>query len=645
MKFRKFTTRRILIVSILGIWFFSASVFHVIANMSSVNGSNSSRHPDAGIWVVYKGKNTADDLQKPYIKGIMAYVPWRELQDTEQHFNWSELDAELDFAINQARKKAFVVVTVGYCPNLDWPEFMKTQIAMHKDKNNQGCQPLQFWDPQYVSLYKDYIRALADHLAEFDANDMNRAQTDILFVRAQVMADTMENLPDDYENWEWQDFNPAPNGNIYRVNLTEEIAHSYKKDIVLTYKSELERAYRQRGLPSPVPATKGGLRWRPVPHQELFVSEGIWFDQHSGSPNSPGWYYGVVKRVRSGETRGTSESGQHWPAEALSQYTYWEILATLHSGVEFIGIYGNNRKNPEIQPKGPVGFAENQEALIFGDTYAGHFRNPSVSPGAWIALRGSYPQARHGDTLSKLEFWTNYEYLITQFRPQDSVLLFSANPPNDNRNYVASVVERKTRQLEDEYSVCLNNHPITECEFLHQKPDKYLGVKNNMHQFIYTPSDLGEVLYCSEDAFCEDRSKATRIETMLWARRTDKQSGHNSMHFDINDEFARSLNGQVIIRLVYLDKGTGKWELRYDSTSNPNNSAIIVQKTNSNIWKEQVIALHDVQFENRQEGGTDITLYNMNDDDDIFHLIEVKRSNGSTSFPEANDIYLPFVIK
>src|SRR5690606_2531516 len=80
----------------------------------------SSRHPDAGIWVVYRGDNTVEDLQKPYIKGVMAYAAWNVTYTGPNNYNWYMINRDLDFAINQAGKKAMVVVTVGYCPSLEW---------------------------------------------------------------------------------------------------------------------------------------------------------------------------------------------------------------------------------------------------------------------------------------------------------------------------------------------------------------------------------------------------------------------------------------------------------------------------------------------------------------------------------------------
>ncbi|MBU1130279.1 hypothetical protein KKE45_03085, partial [Patescibacteria group bacterium] len=118
--------------------------FKVIATSSD---DLSRRHPDAGIWMAYQDDNTIQDIQKPYIKGVMIYSSWKSIYTGENTFNWDNLDRDLNEIINQAGKKAFIVVAVGYCPNLEWPQFMRNQIASHKEFNNQGCKPLQFWDP------------------------------------------------------------------------------------------------------------------------------------------------------------------------------------------------------------------------------------------------------------------------------------------------------------------------------------------------------------------------------------------------------------------------------------------------------------------------------------------------------------------
>ncbi len=617
----------------------------VKAETSAEEASLSSRHPDAGIWMMYRGNNTVADLQKPYIKGAMAYARWNEIYTGPNEFKWSTLNADLDLIINQAGKRAMVNVTAGYCPQGDWPAWMREQVASRKETHSMGCFPLQFWDPVYIDLHKAYIRALADYLAQFDSKDARPNQTDITFVRAQVMAETMENLPNDndYPEWEWQDFAPASKGRIHQVDLTNELKYAYQAEITLTYKRELERAYAEVELTPPVAAAKGGHYWKEYPSRDQLVSQGVWMNQHSGSPNPQGWYYDMYSKVRNGETRGTSETGGKSPETLLAQYAYWEILANLHYGVEFIGIYGNNKFSPEHQPKGAISYPENREALEFGTRYAGAYRDPATSPGAWIALRGGYPEESFSSKVYARRMWTNYEFLMTQYRPQDSVLLYSNDSMMKNSDSITPVVARDTQQpWTNEIAICEKEFPARHCEYLIQQPSEYVGRNSGSHQYTFRTSNLGKVVYCGAEMFCTEPSGRTRTESTLWARRTNGAGGTPFMRYNLNDNFAKSLGGRAQIRVVYLDQGTGQWELRYDSTSGAEKSAIIVKKGNSNEWKEVMVDLPDVAFTNRQEGGTDLSLYNMGDDDDTFHMVEVIRTNGSTppgSQPPAQSTY------
>lgn len=83
----------------------------------------------------------------------------------------------------------------------------------------------------------------------------------------------------------------------------------------------------------------------------------------------------------------------------------------------------------------------------------------------------------------------------------------------------------------------------------------------------------------------------------------------------------------VNIRVVYFDKGTGSWKLNYDSTSGIK-TAYTLTKANSGQWKEKIVTLTDAYFGNRGINSSDIMLVNTDSENDIFHLIEVTRTEG-----------------
>lgn len=120
-----------------------------------------------------------------------------------------------------------------------------------------------------------------------------------------------------------------------------------------------------------------------------------------------------------------------------------------------------------------------------------------------------------------------------------------------------------------------------------------------------------------------------------FARGFDNAGGKNTMYFDINDKFFANapLNGAypVTLRVIYYDSGTGKWALKYDAVGNSRKTAYTVTKTNSGTWKEKSVTLNDAYFGNRCPNSSDLMLASVDNNDDIFHLIEIARDTGAPS--------------
>jgi hypothetical protein len=118
-----------------------------------------------------------------------------------------------------------------------------------------------------------------------------------------------------------------------------------------------------------------------------------------------------------------------------------------------------------------------------------------------------------------------------------------------------------------------------------------------------------------------------------FARGFDNAGGKNTMYFDIDDKFFANtpLNGAypVTVRVVYYDKGTGKWALKYDAVGNSRKTAYTVIKTNSGTWKEKTVILKDAYFGNRGPNSSDLMLASVDNNDDIFHMIELTRDMGA----------------
>jgi hypothetical protein len=110
-----------------------------------------------------------------------------------------------------------------------------------------------------------------------------------------------------------------------------------------------------------------------------------------------------------------------------------------------------------------------------------------------------------------------------------------------------------------------------------------------------------------------------------FARGFDSASGRNSMYFDINDNLLPSLGQPVRLSVDYLDRGTGQFALQYDAVGNSQKPAFTVTKINSNTWKTASAIVTDWAFRNGSLNGADLTLVNLDSDDDIFHKLEVTK--------------------
>ena len=111
-----------------------------------------------------------------------------------------------------------------------------------------------------------------------------------------------------------------------------------------------------------------------------------------------------------------------------------------------------------------------------------------------------------------------------------------------------------------------------------------------------------------------------------YARRTNGPT-NPYMYFNVDDGYMLGGSNAVSITVTYLDQGTGTWRLEYDAVHDPYAAGFTVQKQNSGQWRTVSHLLNNAHFGNRQNGGNDFRIYNGGDDNDIFHLVDVKRLN------------------
>ena len=123
-----------------------------------------------------------------------------------------------------------------------------------------------------------------------------------------------------------------------------------------------------------------------------------------------------------------------------------------------------------------------------------------------------------------------------------------------------------------------------------------------------------------------------------FARGFNHATNKDTLFFNVADnllvDFPNNGKTKLKIRVVYLNKGIGTWQLRYDAVGNAQKIGLNISKTNTNRWIDTTITVTDAYFGNRCPNGTDLMLVNTDANDDIFHLIEVQKLERTTETRE-----------
>jgi len=341
----------------------------------------------------------AADLERcPYIKGVQMFAKWSELKPIEDDpYRWDILDTTVEEKIGELEDRLLYLQV-----NAHWPDWIFQHVAQAKF-TERDRHPPQFWDPVYIDLYETFIQDLANHIAQAPYKDK------IILVRAQFNAVNPESVyPEGHTSYE--DYEPTPGGHRYEVDYTTSIGDDYARQITQAYVD----AFSPLGIL--VVQKPWGGDWDSADYMaEEWVNMGVSFFQTNQTPN-PKFRYKIYEFAKQEQTvRAFSEPYTWSGAEGYSkvgrsQIVYWNTLSALHQGVEFISYYGADVTEQDFE-----------DIFSFANKYAGWYREPSRSPGAWIAFRDieqHYAKDLEG----------NYEYLIELIEPENTIGLYAYRP-------------------------------------------------------------------------------------------------------------------------------------------------------------------------------------------------------------------------
>lgn len=154
-------------------------------------------------------------------------------------------------------------------------------------------------------------------------------------------------------------------------------------------------------------------------------------------------------------------------------------------------------------------------------------------------------------------------------------------------------------------------------------PDDYPPVPHfNNAQEVFTDATVSHGLTVrmgGEDGLFEE-VKAGPDNTGAW-----KVNGPY-LYLDVDNEFARSLNGPVTMDVTYLDQGSGELALEFDGGASPYQVAQgAATLENTGTWKTARFSLTDPKFSSRQNGGMDLRINRKTNESVIIRDVKIQR--------------------
>ena len=128
-----------------------------------------------------------------------------------------------------------------------------------------------------------------------------------------------------------------------------------------------------------------------------------------------------------------------------------------------------------------------------------------------------------------------------------------------------------------------------------------------------------------------------------YARAFEHKSGKDALYFGFDkDFFGKDGNpvGPLTFRVVWLDKTTGSWGFSYDAGKENFKSAKTFAGQGTGRWREEKFTITDAVMNHNGPQGADIGLVNLDDKDEVFHLIEVQREV-TAPLPTASNMTKP----
>ena len=541
-------------------------------------------------------KNEIIDTDRfPFIKGAADRVKWADIETSPEQYDWSKMDSQIRNALEGKYFYYFVLWSGPHSPEWIYEQGVP-KVAV---KGGKGKDFFPYYlDQNYINYFHRFIGKLADHIASLPEKERNvfafiqpafGSTGDRQLYKGSPIDQKYKISPQQYlefcsgaTKFFYEAFDKPELKHIrFLFNVDNESNPELLKVAKAAKVGELLYAnWLRQNYPIELRKQQFTIAIGYQTNGEIIQDNELRPSFFGLNGKKPEFVRGEFSKFAQG---GIFQENPVW------NY-YWTAISTVDRGLDLWEVDYNIVKTGQYD-----------EGFAFASRYS-YYKQPQTSPYAFIALRDVL------DSSDTLRF-----------------------PEEKYGKAVQSNADRVTR-IEREYK-----------NFGAQVGDLHAATSLSGSNYLYEAkamNDVGFELIARNYSRFITQIDANETSVGLWrvgptnqpfgryARAFENSTGRNRMYFDLDDNFL-SLKAieSITLKIIYLDKGSGKFSVRYDSSSSPDKTAVTITKANSGNWVSKSITILDGAFANKGPKNSDLSLVNEDNEDDIIHMIEIIKNN------------------
>ena len=565
--------------------FLIAIVSIFLLSFNPTMAQNSKYFPQ-NCWGVYTwggGLENVTSQTFPQVKGAALIMRWNELESEPGKFRFDEvIRKQLEYAEDHGY---YTFLKIWVAPNAPrWlyengvPEVAMTKTINPLGKPRTGSFQ-HYLDPEYIVFYHRLINEFGKYIQSLPKNLQDR----ILFIQSAegstgdggpYKGDPLDSRYD-INIEQWGDFRIKA-WDVYKKAFSNEKGELVKP-ILVNQDSNGEKEYNWLLNNMPVIGLKHGMFSHGYDISDTKTRLNYWrnFNQKTKAKD--------IETFARGEQDGEWEV-YGWHTKNTELAFYWAGIFATYCGIDMWN----------IPTKASSGY-KHKDGINFFNKYAGQ-HNPATANAAFCAFRKgldaadtiTYPTGKYGAFERK-----NIDRYL---KIAEAFSKFGAYQGDPEKATGGGMMNRQSKDYNDV------GWDITE---------------GNYQRFI-EQIDAEK----TSDGWWHVGPKESVYGR--FARSFKIENGKGGMYFDVNDDFAKTAK-KVEIRIVWLDKGFGEWNVCYNAKKTSDKTLFTVKNTNTGKWMEKTMLVKDASFANRGERNSDIFIITKGNETTVFHILEVTK--------------------